>query len=90
MVLDEKKIQANLNQVPGWEYTGGYLKKTYKLADFKASLTFVNNVGELAEEANHHPDIVIQYNKVDLSLRSHDEDGITNKDFDLAEKIEQL
>ncbi|UJL46048.1 4a-hydroxytetrahydrobiopterin dehydratase [Virgibacillus sp. NKC19-16] len=90
MALNEKQIQANLNQVPGWEYTDGYLTKTYKLADFKASLAFVNNVGELAEEANHHPDIVIQYNKVNLSLRSHDEDGITNKDFGLAEKVENL
>lgn len=90
MVLNEKQIQTNLNQVPGWEYTDDYLTKTYKLTDFKASLEFVNNVGELAEEANHHPDIVIQYNKVNVSLRTHDEDGITNKDFDLAEKIEKL
>lgn len=90
MVLNEKQIQTNLNQVPGWEYKDGYLTKTYKLSDFKASLTFVNKVGELAEEAGHHPDIVIQYNKVNLSLRTHDEDGITSKDFDLSEKIEKL
>ncbi|MBP1969791.1 4a-hydroxytetrahydrobiopterin dehydratase [Virgibacillus natechei] len=90
MVLNEKQIQTNLNQVLGWEYRNDYLTKTYKLADFKASLTFVNNVGELAEEADHHPDIVIQYNKVTLSVRTHDEDGITNKDFSLAEKIEKL
>lgn len=59
MVLNEKQIQTNLNQVSGWDYRNDYLTKTYKLADFKESLTFVNNVGELAEEANHHPDIVI-------------------------------
>ncbi|MBY7144803.1 4a-hydroxytetrahydrobiopterin dehydratase [Virgibacillus sp. NKC19-3] len=90
MVLNEKQIQTNLNQLPGWEYNDDYLVKTYKFSDFKASLTFVNSVGDLAEEANHHPDIVIQYHNVKLSLRSHDEDGITDKDFDLAGKIEKL
>ncbi|QKY68701.1 4a-hydroxytetrahydrobiopterin dehydratase [Lentibacillus sp. CBA3610] len=90
MILNEKQIQTNLDQVPGWEHIEGYLTKTYKFADFNASLAFVNSVGELAEEADHHPDIVIQYNKVNLSLRTHDEEGITSKDFNLAGKIEKL
>ncbi|HET7580986.1 MAG TPA: 4a-hydroxytetrahydrobiopterin dehydratase [Bacillales bacterium] len=90
MVMDEKEIAEKLEQVQGWAYADGQLKKTYELDDFKASLVFVNKVGELAENADHHPDILIQYNKVSLSLVSHDEGGITGKDFNLAGEIEKL
>jgi 4a-hydroxytetrahydrobiopterin dehydratase len=90
IILNGEQIEVNLKQVPGWEYKEHHLKKTYKLDDFKASLRFVNQVGDLAENADHHPDILIQYNNVTLSLRSHDEDGITGKDFSLAEEIEKL
>jgi 4a-hydroxytetrahydrobiopterin dehydratase len=90
MILSDEQVKANLGQVPGWSYVEGHLKKTYQFDDFKASLVFVNRVADLAENANHHPDILIQYNKVSLSLRSHDENGITGKDFSLAEEIEKL
>lgn len=89
MAMSESEIQENLKKVSGWEVEDGKLWKTYKLKDFKASLSFVNAVGDLAEEANHHPDILIQYNNVTLSLRTHDEDGITEKDFNLASEIEK-
>lgn len=90
MVLNEDQIKAKLNSVPGWELQNDHLKKTFQLDDFKASLKFVNKVGDLAENANHHPDILIQYNNVTLSLRTHDEDGISDKDFNLAEQIEKV
>ena len=90
MKLSDEQVKANLRQVPGWSYVEGHLKKNYQFDDFKASLVFVNPVADLAENANHHPDILIQYNKVSLSLRSHDENGITGKDFSLAEEIEKL
>lgn len=92
MVMNDNDIRDRLQELNGWTYVDvdGHLKKTYKLQDFKASLDFVNAVGELAEEADHHPDIVIQYNNVSLSLRTHDEGGITEKDFQLAARIENL
>ncbi|HET7616129.1 MAG TPA: 4a-hydroxytetrahydrobiopterin dehydratase [Bacillales bacterium] len=90
MKLSEEQIKANLVQVPGWRYEEGFLKKTYRFGDFKESLRFVNEVGGLAEAANHHPDVLIQYNQVTLSLRTHDEDGITGKDFSLAEEADKV
>ncbi|HET7577934.1 MAG TPA: 4a-hydroxytetrahydrobiopterin dehydratase [Bacillales bacterium] len=89
MAMSEAEIQEHLKKVSGWEVVDGKLWKAFKLKDFKASLAFVNNVGELAEKANHHPDILIQYNRVTLSLMTHDEDGITEKDFKLASEIEK-
>ncbi|HEX7066531.1 MAG TPA: 4a-hydroxytetrahydrobiopterin dehydratase [Bacillales bacterium] len=90
MAMIEKEIIGKLDQIPGWEYRDGQLKKTFALDDFGASLAFVNKVADLAESADHHPDILIQYNKVTLSLVSHDEGGITGKDFGLAGEIEKL
>lgn len=88
MAMSEEQIQENLRKMTGWQIVDGKLWKAYKLDDFKASLSFVNHVGELAETANHHPDILIQYNRVTLSLVTHDEGGITAKDFNLAGEIE--
>ncbi|HEU5141108.1 MAG TPA: 4a-hydroxytetrahydrobiopterin dehydratase [Bacillales bacterium] len=90
MVLNKEEIVEKVEQLPGWEHREGQLEKTFTLDDFKASLAFVNKVGELAEGANHHPDILIQYNKVTLSLVSHDAGGITDKDFGLAGEVEKL
>lgn len=91
MALSDDQIKANLGQIPGWRYEEGHLKKIYQFADFKGSLAFVNQVGDLAETANHHPDILIEYSKVKLSLCTHDyEDSVTGKDFNLAEEIEKL
>ena len=58
--------------------------------DFRASLAFVNQVGELAEKAGHHPDIDLRYNKVRLALVTHDAGGITAKDFDLARSADHV
>lgn len=88
--MDNGRINEKLKEVSGWEMQEGHLTKTYQLEDFNEALKFVNAVGELAEKANHHPDILIKYNKVTLSLRTHDQDSITEKDFDLAGKIEQV
>jgi 4a-hydroxytetrahydrobiopterin dehydratase len=75
---------AHLSALPGWQIEDGELTRTFKFKDFVAALDFVNRVGERAEEAGHHPDIDIRYNKVRLSLVTHDAGGLTAKDFDLA------
>jgi len=77
-------------KLPGWQIASGELTRTFQFPDFRASLAFVNRVGELAEQAGHHPDIDIRYNRVRLSLVTHDAGGLTQKDFDLAARADRL
>ena len=88
--LSATEITSKLNSLSSWELAGGELVSTFSFKDFRASLAFVNEVGELAEAAGHHPDIDIRYNKVRLALVTHDAGGITAKDFELAGKISGL
>ena len=88
--LSEKEIKSKLISVPDWQVESGELVRTFLFKDFRGSLRFVNGVGELAEQAGHHPDIDIRYNKVRLGLVTHDAGGITEKDFDLAAKADKL
>ena len=83
-VLSPDAAQTRLAQLPGWQIESGELVRTFLFKDFRASLAFVNKVGDVAENAGHHPDIDIRYNKVRLALVTHDAGGITQKDFDLA------
>ena len=82
--------QSRLAQLPGWQIESGELVRTFQFKDFVASLRFVNQVGELAEKAGHHPDIDIRYNRVRLALVTHDAGGLTEKDFDLATQTQNL
>ena len=88
--LSDAEVKDALADLPGWELAGSDIVKEYKFADFKAALDFVNQVGERAEAANHHPDIDIRWNKVKLALSTHSEGGLTNNDFTLAAEIESL
>jgi 4a-hydroxytetrahydrobiopterin dehydratase len=88
--LTEKEVSAKLVSVPDWQLESGELVRTFLFKDFRASLAFVNKVGDLAEQAGHHPDIDIRYNKVRLALVTHDAGGITEKDFELASKADKL
>jgi len=76
--------------LPGWQIESGELVRTFQFEDFRAALHFVNRVGELAEEAGHHPDIDIRYNHVRLSLVTHSAGGLTEKDFALAGQAQTL
>jgi 4a-hydroxytetrahydrobiopterin dehydratase len=82
--------QGQLTRLKGWKIEGSELVKTFSFKDFRGSLGFVNQVGELAERAGHHPDIDIRYNRVRLSLTTHDAGGLTAKDFELAEQADRL
>jgi 4a-hydroxytetrahydrobiopterin dehydratase len=91
MALSQTEIQGKLRAVPGWELIKNKaIQKKFTFANFKDALTFVNKVGELAEQSNHHPDITINYNKVTLSVTTHDSGGLTSKDFDLAGHVEKI
>jgi 4a-hydroxytetrahydrobiopterin dehydratase len=89
-VLSESEVTAALadDDGPRWHLIGGKLVKTVDCAGFVGSLEFVGEVGRLAEEANHHPDIDIRYNQVTLALITHDAGGITQFDLELAKAID--
>jgi 4a-hydroxytetrahydrobiopterin dehydratase len=74
-----------------WKEENNSILKTFKFNNFKSALSFVNQVGEIAEQAQHHPDICIHdYNKVDITLTTHDENSITDKDYSLAQAIDSI
>lgn len=87
--LDTPQIEERLKQIPEWSETNGAIQRTYLFKDFAGAIRFVNKVADLAEGADHHPDILIRYNKVTLTLSTHDAGGITDKDFDLATKADR-
>jgi 4a-hydroxytetrahydrobiopterin dehydratase len=85
-----QETQSSLAGLSGWKIEAGELVKTFQFKDFLAALRFVNQVGGLAEEAGHHPDIDIRYNRVRLALTTHDAGGLTQKDFELAGQVQKL
>jgi 4a-hydroxytetrahydrobiopterin dehydratase len=86
--LTDDQARERAAALDGWELAGGAIRRRYELADFKSAMAFVNRVAALAEEADHHPDILIEYDKVTLTLTSHDSGGLTERDFRLARKID--
>ncbi len=89
--LTQSQVEMELKSLTDWKLnSSGEIEKTFQSKDFLSSMMFVQAVGLLAEKANHHPDILIQWNKVRLSLTTHDSGGLTQKDFELAKKINTL
>ena len=88
--LTAPQIKDALSAVPKWQKKGSTIRRTYQFKDFPAAIKFVNAAARLAEKAWHHPDIDIRWNKVTLVLTTHDEGGLTRKDFDLAAKFDRL
>ena len=88
--LNASEIKSSLVAVPEWTRKGATIARTYQFRDFPGAVRFVNAVAELAESAWHHPDIDIRWNKVTLTLTTHDAGGLTKKDFVLAQKFDRL
>ena len=88
--LSIKDIHDRLAELNDWELTGHEITKEFSFKDFKEAMEFVQKVGEEAEREHHHPDIFIRFNKVNITLTTHDAGGLTYKDFKLAKIIEQL
>lgn len=89
--LDTPALKSALLGLPDWMLQNGEIVRTVEFPDFIRSIAFVNKVAALAEQAGHHPDIDIRYNKVRLALVTHDAGGITQNDIDMAKKLnEQL
>jgi len=89
-LLTEDEITGRLRGVPGWTWQGDSIITTVTQSDFREAMLFVGAVAYLAERANHHPDILIEWNKVTLTLSTHSAGGLTAADFDLAERINAL
>ncbi len=88
--LSTEKIKIALATVANWEKKGATIARTYQFKDFPAAIKFVGAVAGIAEKAWHHPDIDIRWNRVTLTLTTHDAGGLTEKDFALARKFDRL
>jgi 4a-hydroxytetrahydrobiopterin dehydratase len=89
-LLTDDEIAARLRGVPGWQRERGSITCTVTRGDFRQAMSYAGAVADLAEEANHHPDILIQWNRVTLTLSTHSAGGLTAADFALAAKISEL
>ncbi len=87
--LSEKDIADELSRLPDWDEVAGQIQRTYKFDNFRTAMRFVNQVADRAEQAQHHPDVMIRYNKVTLALTTHDSGGITGKDFAMAKRADE-
>lgn len=88
--LNTAQIKSALVAVPDWKKTGATIMRTFAFKDFPAAIRFVSAVARLAEKAGHHPDIDIRWNKVALTLTTHSEGGLTEKDFKLARQFDRV
>ncbi len=89
-LLTDDQITAELSESPGWTTENGEITQTFERRDFRDALLLVGAVAFLAEEADHHPDIDIRWNKVTLTLSTHSAGGLTAADFSLARRISAL
>ena len=89
-LLTEPEIVEALASLPGWKRNGDAIERLFLFKDFAEAMVFVNRVAEAAEEANHHPDMFIRYNKVLFALSSHDAGGLTRRDVKMAKKIDAI
>ncbi|WP_353861341.1 4a-hydroxytetrahydrobiopterin dehydratase [Azospirillum formosense] len=87
----DTEIVERLQQIlPRWRFEDGWIRRKYKTNSWKGTLMVINTVGHLAEAAWHHPDLTASYAWVEVRLKTHSAKGITDKDFDLARKIEEV
>lgn len=88
--LDDEAIARLLEQVPGWEAREGRLRRTFHFGDFRGAMAFLNRVADEAEAQGHHPDFSVHYRRVDMEIWTHAVGGLTENDFILAARIDQL
>ena len=90
-VLSDEDVQARLSELDdAWEKYGNSLRREFKFDDFTAAVDFVNKLTPVANELNHHPDVFITWGLARVSLITHSEHGITEKDFEVAKKLDEL
>ena len=89
-LLSDEEIESRLGELQGWRREGDAIVKTFDRGDFAGSVRFVDALAEPAEEMNHHPDLSISWNEVEVSISTHSEGGLTANDFELAGRIDAL
>ena len=89
-VLTEQEISARLLRLGGWTCVENWIEKKYEFKNFLRAMSFVNAIAHIAESMGHHPDIMVRYNEVTLRNQTHAAGGITEYDFELAERIDSL
>ena len=89
-LLSDEEIESRLGELQGWRREGDAIAKTFDRGDFAGSVRFVDALAEPAEEMNHHPDLSISWNEVEVSISTHSEGGLTASDFELAGRIDAL
>lgn len=88
MPLTKSEVDERLKSLAGWKRDGDEIERKFEFSDFGEAMRFVNSVATAADAVDHHPDISIKYNKVKLTLSTHSEGGVTEKDFELAAQID--
>ncbi|MBM4111811.1 MAG: 4a-hydroxytetrahydrobiopterin dehydratase [Phycisphaerae bacterium] len=88
--LTQAQVDERLDSLAKWTQSGDSIQRTYVLKDFSQAMTFVNAVAQEAERVQHHPDILVRWNKVSLTLSTHDAGGITEKDLAFAVAADKL
>jgi len=89
-LVDESKFEALLEDLPGWQVNDGELLKVFAFPSYLEGVDFAKRCGEVAEEMNHHPDLLIQWRKVRVSIVTHSAGGLTGLDFEYAGKVEGI
>ena len=87
--LEKAEIERRLGALPGWAFKDDAISKLYRFKEFMDGIKFLNRVAEMAEAADHHPDVKINYTRITFSCSTHDQGGVTEKDFKLAAQIEE-
>jgi 4a-hydroxytetrahydrobiopterin dehydratase len=88
--LGDAELRLLLRDLEGWKHLGDAIHKDFTFPGFTAAIAFVNRVADLATDAGHHPDLEIHYNRVVVSLSTHSEGGVTQRDVDLASRIDAV
>jgi 4a-hydroxytetrahydrobiopterin dehydratase len=89
-LLEAEELSIALKKCPEWELEKKAITRTIEFEEFNEAIDFVNDLAEIAEEAQHHPDIIIRHTRVSLLLTSHDVGGVTQLDIELAQRIDNL
>ena len=89
-LLEKEELTIALKKCPEWDYELKDITRTIEFDEFMEGIDFVNNVGEIADDAQHHPDIMIKHTKVTIKLTTHDVGGVTDLDIQLAQRIDNL
>lgn len=90
-IYDERAIEARISlELPGWSFAEGHLTRAFKTGNWVNTQLLFNAIGYLAEKADHHPDIIASYGRLTVKVMTHSAGGVTDKDFQLAQKINAL